>query len=64
LAVKLLEIRPDIPVILCSGYSTKTSEEEAREAGIREFCMKPLDMKQLATLARKVLDDESGGGAK
>lgn len=59
LATELLKIRPDIPIILCSGFSAKVSEQEAKGLGIREFCMKPMDMKQLATVARKVLD-ESG----
>ncbi|MCK4507470.1 MAG: response regulator, partial [Desulfuromonadales bacterium] len=57
LATELLKIRPDIPIILCSGFSAKVSEEEAKGIGIREFCMKPMDMKQLATIARKVLDE-------
>ena len=56
LATELLKIRPDIPIILCSGYSSQVSEEDAKGIGIREFCMKPMDMKQLATVSRKVLD--------
>ncbi len=59
MAAELLKIRPDIPIILCSGYSAKVSEVDAKGIGIREFCMKPMDMKQLAIVARKVLD-ESG----
>ncbi|MCK4508085.1 MAG: response regulator, partial [Desulfuromonadales bacterium] len=59
LATKLLKIRLDIPIVLCSGFSAKVSEEDAKEIGIREFCLKPMDMKQLATVARRVLD-ESG----
>jgi len=57
LANELLKIRPEIPIILCSGYSAKVSEADAKGAGIREFCMKPMDMKQLARVARKVLDE-------
>jgi PAS domain S-box-containing protein len=56
LATELLKIRADIPIILCSGYSVKVSEDEAKNIGFIEFCMKPMDMKQLATVARKVLD--------
>lgn len=59
LARELLIIRPDIPVVLCSGYSARVSEADAKGIGVREFCMKPMDMKQLATVARRVLD-ESG----
>ncbi len=56
LSVELLKIRPDIPIVLCSGYSAKSSEDNAKRVGICEYCMKPMDMKQLATVARKVLD--------
>ncbi len=59
MAAEMLKIRPDISIILCSGYSAKVSEGEAKGIGIREFAMKPMDMKQLAIVARKVLD-ESG----
>ena len=57
LATELLKIRPDIPIILCTGYSSIISKESAKEMGIREFCMKPIDWKQLATTVRKVLDE-------
>ncbi len=56
LAVKLMEIRPDIPVILCSGFSESISEEDARRLGIRQFVMKPLETRDLAAVIRKVLD--------
>jgi len=57
LAKELLKIRPDVPIILCSGYAAKVSEEVAKGIGIREFCLKPMDIKKLATVARKVLDE-------
>ncbi len=56
LAVKLMEIRPDIPVILCSGFSEAVSEEYAKGIGIREFVMKPLETRSLADIIRRVLD--------
>ncbi len=59
LATELLKIRPDIHIILCSGYSARVSEEDAKGIGIREFCMKPMDMKQLATVTRRALDEEA-----
>ena len=58
LAQKFLEIRHDIPIILCSGYSEYISEEKAKKIGIREFVMKPLEMRELAKTIRKVLDRE------
>lgn len=56
LSVRLLEIRPDIPIILCSGYSSVISEEKAIAAGIKKFALKPLMKNDLARLARMVLD--------
>ncbi len=37
LAAELLKLRPDLPVILCTGYSETVSRETAQEVGIREF---------------------------
>lgn len=59
LAAKLLDIRADLPIVLCSGYSAKLSEADARALGIREFCRKPYDIQQLSMVLRKILDDNS-----
>jgi two-component system cell cycle sensor histidine kinase/response regulator CckA len=56
LAQKVLEVRPDIPVILCTGYSEQITEQLARELGIRAFVMKPLVMRDIANTIREVLD--------
>jgi len=56
LAGKLLELRPDLPVILCTGFSSKVSEEAAKNVGIREIIFKPLEKKKLALAVRRVLD--------
>jgi len=56
LARELMKIRPDIPVILCTGHSRLVSEEKAKEIGIKAFVMKPLVMRNLAETVRKVLD--------
>lgn len=56
LAGKILEIRPDIPVILCTGYSEQITEQRAKLLDIRAFVMKPLVMKDLANTIRDVLD--------
>ena len=55
-ALELLSIRPDIPVILCTGFSHTASEESVRAAGIKGFVMKPLTKRELAKTLRKVLD--------
>ena len=58
LAVELFRIRPDIPIILCTGYSKRITEREARDLGIRAFVMKPLTQQELANTVRKVLDEK------
>ena len=58
LARRILQIRPEMPIILCTGFSNLISEEKARIYGIKGFAMKPLAKKDLATLVRKVLDGE------
>jgi PAS domain S-box-containing protein len=55
LAKEMIKIRPDIPIILCTGYSERISEEKAMAMGIRGFAMKPLVMLDLAKIIRKVL---------
>ncbi len=56
LAVELLKLKPDLPVILCTGYSETVSRESVQKAGIREFLMKPLSRRQLASAVRKALE--------
>lgn len=55
-ARELLRIRPDIPVILCTGFSHTMTEEKARAMGIRAFLMKPLGRRDLAAAVRRALD--------
>ncbi len=56
LAMELMAIRPDIPVILCTGFSEQIGERRAKEIGIRAFVMKPIVMSQIANTIREVLD--------
>ncbi len=56
LAAELLKLRPDLPVILCTGYSESVSRETAQEVGIREFLMKPLSKRELAGAVRRALE--------
>ncbi len=60
LAAEIRKIRPDIPVILCTGYSKAISDERAKEIGINAFLMKPVVNIQLAKTVRKVLDEAKG----
>ena len=58
LAQELMNVRPDIPVILCTGHSRVVSEDKAKAIGIKAFVMKPLVMRNLAETVRKVLDEK------
>jgi PAS domain S-box-containing protein len=55
LAQKLMAIRPDIPVILCTGFSTKMTAEKTKKMGIRAFVLKPVIKQDIAGTIRKVL---------
>ncbi len=52
----LLEIRPDTPVILCTGFSELISKESAQAAGVKEYVMKPMLRKDIARAIRQALD--------
>jgi len=56
LAVQLLQIRPDLPIILATGYSENMTEAKAKALGIKAFAFKPLVMEELSRLIRQVLD--------
>ena len=53
---ELMQIRPDIPIILCTGYSDRMNEEKAKKMGIRSFLMKPFAMDKMALCIRQILD--------
>ena len=57
LAREMMAIRPEIPVILCTGYSKKFSEASAADVGIKAFAYKPMVKADLAKTIRKVLDE-------
>jgi CheY-like chemotaxis protein len=56
LAAEIISIRPDIPVIVCTGYSERIDKEIIKKIGIKELAMKPLAMKDIAEMIRRVLD--------
>ena len=57
LARHLIAIRPDIPIIICTGFSERLSRQKADEIGIRGILMKPVIKHDLARMVRHVLDD-------
>ena len=56
LARRILQIRPQVPILLCTGYSGMIDEDKALAAGIKGFAYKPLAKKDIGALIRKVLD--------
>ena len=56
LSKEILKLRPDMPIILCTGFNELVTEEKAKAMGIREFAMKPLNLRSIAELIRKALD--------
>ncbi len=58
LSRELLRLRPDIRIILCTGYSDLVTEDKARQMGLKAFLMKPLAMRELAQTVRRVLDQD------
>ncbi len=59
LAAGMRARRPDLPVILCSGFSDAVDENSAREAGIDAFLTKPIDMNSLLARISELLDRDS-----
>ena len=56
LARRMLQIRPNLPIILCTGFSNLINEEQVKAYGIKGFAMKPLTKKEIALLLRSVLE--------
>jgi CheY-like chemotaxis protein len=60
LVEEILRKRPDLPVIICTGFSERVSEAESKKIGARAFLLKPFSMPWIAGVIRSVLD----GGAE
>ena len=56
LIAEVRKLRPDIPVILCTGYSQKMNEDTAKAAGIDAFLMKPLEAGELGWAVARALN--------
>ena len=59
LSHELLKIKPDIPIILCSGFSELIDKDKAAVLGIQEYLMKPVGRNDLARAVRKALDKKN-----
>jgi len=56
LAQRILKIRSNMPIILCTGFSELINEQKAKAIGVREYVMKPLIRKEIAQAIRRSLD--------
>jgi len=60
LAKELLSIRPDIPIIMCTGFSERINKEKAEASGIKGFLIKPVVKFEMGQTVRKVLNEAQG----
>jgi PAS domain S-box-containing protein len=56
MALEMMGIRPDLPVVICTGFNELLTQERARELGIRALLMKPFLKNEAAEVIRQVLD--------
>ena len=59
LSKKIRRVRDDIPVVLFTGYSDSISREEAEEAGVKRYCMKPVSLRELSRVIFSTLQTRS-----
>jgi PAS domain S-box-containing protein len=53
---EMLMVRPELPIIFCTGFSEKINEEKVLAMGARAFMMKPIVMTEIAKAIRNALD--------
>jgi PAS domain S-box-containing protein len=58
LSVELIRLRPDIPILICTGFSQKMTEKKMQVIGIRGLLMKPVVLMELAQKIREILDQK------
>jgi PAS domain S-box-containing protein len=57
LAKEILSIKPNIPIIICTGFSERINKEHTEVIGVKGFLMKPVGKFDMAQMVRKVLDE-------
>ncbi len=62
-AREILTLRPDVPIILCSGFYDADTTERVHKLGIREFIKKPISTEELAKTIRRLLDSYKNGNS-
>jgi CheY-like chemotaxis protein len=61
MAIEMMSHRPDLPIIICTGFNELLSEERVQAIGIRALLMKPFLKNEAATVIRQVLDQVTAG---
>jgi CheY-like chemotaxis protein len=56
MAREMMKIRPDLPVLLCTGYRADITKKIVSNIGVRDLLLKPLARQELSTTIRRVLD--------
>ncbi|MCP3941658.1 MAG: response regulator [Desulfobacteraceae bacterium] len=59
LAKNILAIQPDMPIIICTGFSERMNDEKVKAIGIKDLLMKPIVKSEMAKVIRKVLDESN-----
>lgn len=59
LAKEINRIRPDIPIIMCTGYNDNIDEDKAMEHGILKYIMKPFTITKITDAIREILDQQN-----
>ncbi|MDX1644339.1 MAG: ATP-binding protein, partial [Thermoanaerobaculia bacterium] len=58
LTEEMLQIRPDLPIVLCTGFTERLLEPaEVRRLGARQLLLKPMALSELASAVRRALDE-------
>jgi len=58
LSEAILKIRPEMPIILCTGFSEEIQPQKAQRLGIRKMIMKPFTIKELTNVIETLLDED------
>ncbi len=64
LAEEILAIRSGFPVVICTGFSDRISEEAIRSMGIRGLVMKPVSAEKMAKAVRIAFSDSKDASAR
>ena len=57
LAIEIMALKPEVPVIICTGFSGKIDPEKAGSIGVKGLLMKPIIQSEMARMIRKALDE-------